>query len=93
MVQAIVSVMAVKIQFSSPLGVLRSLSLPGMFSARSGLTSPREWGFCKINHLKKIGRGVVRHAVNISAGYRGLSGRISFELQAARTMFPPSMDA
>lgn len=30
--QAMVSVMAVKIQLSSPSGVLRSLSLPGMWS-------------------------------------------------------------
>jgi len=35
MFQAIVSVMAVKIQFSSPSGVLRSVCLPGMRSMSS----------------------------------------------------------
>jgi hypothetical protein len=44
-VQAIVSVIAVKIQFSSPRGVLRSLSLPGTLPATSGFTSTMEYGF------------------------------------------------
>ena len=35
MFQAMVSVMAVKIQFSSPSGVLRSVCLPGMRSISS----------------------------------------------------------
>lgn len=39
MFQAMVSVMAVKIQFSSPRGVLRSVCLPGMRSM-SSLVSP-----------------------------------------------------
>ena len=35
--------------------------------------------------------GVVRHAVNRSAGYNGFIGRISFARQAASTIVGPSI--
>jgi hypothetical protein len=40
-------------------------------------------GFVKINHRSAIVMGVVRHAVNKSAGKSGDIGNISFGLQAA----------
>ena len=83
---AIVSVIAVKIQCSSPLGVLRSEWSPGMFSDSSRGMSPMLCGFCSISHRNAMGMGVVRHDVNTSAGYCGLMGRISLARQAARTM-------
>ena len=42
---AIVSVTAVKIQWSSPLGVFLSEWSPGIFSLKSTDISPIEWGF------------------------------------------------
>ena len=63
-----VSVMAVKIQFSSPRGVLRSMSLPGRLSSRSGERSFIVSGCCRMNHRIAMLTGVVRHEVNMSAG-------------------------
>ena len=44
MFHAMVSVMAVKIQFSSPSGVFLSLSLPGILGVGKGITSSNEQG-------------------------------------------------
>ena len=92
MSHAIVSVIAVNIQFNSPLGVLRSFSLPGIFSAKSGFTSAILKGFCRINHRNAMTTGVVRHAVNISAGHCGDNGKFSLALHAANTIIGPSID-
>mmetsp|Transcript_16622 Transcript_16622/g.38334 ORF Transcript_16622/g.38334 Transcript_16622/m.38334 type:complete len:286 (+) Transcript_16622:347-1204(+) len=83
---AIVSVMAVKIQLSSPSTVLRSLSRPGILSTRSGSMWRR--GEDRVqNHLKAILMGVVRQEVNMSAGRSGFWGRSSPVLHAANTMW------
>mmetsp|Transcript_42962 Transcript_42962/g.108450 ORF Transcript_42962/g.108450 Transcript_42962/m.108450 type:complete len:351 (-) Transcript_42962:1043-2095(-) len=82
--QAIVSVMAVKIQFSSPSGVRRSLSRPGMLSIRSRL-SPL-CGEVLTNQRSAIFTGVVRQAVKVSAGSCALVGSSSPALQAASRM-------
>ena len=90
-VHAIVSVIAVNTQLSSPLGVLRSLSLPGMFSDSPGSIFCIEKGVCRMNHLNAIGRGVVRQDVNTSAGYKGFMGRIWLAWHAASTIILPSI--
>lgn len=73
--QAMVSVMAVKIQLSSPSMVRRSCSCPGTRSRRSRLTlgTTRE-PFCSTNQRNAICTGVVRHDVKRSAGRSGLIG-------------------
>ena len=78
-----VSVIAVKIQFSSPRGVRLSLILPGMFLIRS-LEMLLMSLLCWQNHSKAIFIGVVRQEVNRSAGYSAFTGRVSFAAQAAR---------
>mmetsp|Transcript_40172 Transcript_40172/g.100494 ORF Transcript_40172/g.100494 Transcript_40172/m.100494 type:complete len:243 (+) Transcript_40172:71-799(+) len=83
---AIVSVMAVNIQLSSPKTVLRSLSLPGILSTKSGSMCRR--GEDRVqNHRRAILMGVVRHEVNMSAGRSGFCGSSSPALQAAKMMW------
>mmetsp|Transcript_72383 Transcript_72383/g.228170 ORF Transcript_72383/g.228170 Transcript_72383/m.228170 type:complete len:289 (-) Transcript_72383:838-1704(-) len=86
MFHAIVSVIAVKIQLSSPSGVLRSFCLPGMESMRSRL-SPSSLSRLRLqNQCRAVLMGVVRHAVNTSAGRSALWGRSSSAAQAASRM-------
>ena len=67
--------MAVNIQFSSPSGVLRSVSFPGMTSAIVSRSSPCVLsGVLWTNHLKAMGIGVVKHDVKISCGSSALRG-------------------
>lgn len=63
--QAIVSVIAVNIQFSSPIGVLLSFSLPGILSSISDVIVFSS-GFMLMNHLRPIEIGVVRQLVKTS---------------------------
>ena len=87
--QAIVSVIAVKIQFSSPSMVLRSPNWPGIFSSWSRVTSGARWwprSFLITNHLSAILMGVVRQVVNRSAGRSGVIGSSWSLLQAASWM-------
>ena len=86
MFQAIVSVIAVKIQFNSPKGVFLSFNFPGMWSTNPTSTSPMLRGFCTMNQRKATRIGVVKHAVNKSAGNLALVGRSSFAAQGARTI-------
>ena len=82
-VQAMVSVTAVSVQFSSPNGVRRSWSRPGIFitmSTFSGLGS----GFCSTNQRREISIGDVRQQVNRSAGRSGFIGSTSSAPHAAR---------
>mmetsp|Transcript_153727 Transcript_153727/g.268884 ORF Transcript_153727/g.268884 Transcript_153727/m.268884 type:complete len:220 (+) Transcript_153727:93-752(+) len=72
-IHAIVSVMAVKIQFSSPVGVLRSFICPSRSSVRLvGTSRKRVCLFCNWNHVRAILIGVVRQEVKISAGSCGV---------------------
>mmetsp|Transcript_14174 Transcript_14174/g.44321 ORF Transcript_14174/g.44321 Transcript_14174/m.44321 type:complete len:230 (-) Transcript_14174:764-1453(-) len=64
---AMVSVIAVKIQLSSPSGVFRSFWRPGMASTISGVTLPAR-RLRRRNHRSAILMGVVRHEVKTSAG-------------------------
>ena len=80
-----VSVMAVKIQFSSPIGVLRSETLPGMLWASRKLTLVGR-GFCKMKKRTAMVMGSVRQEVKISAGSSGLVGSDSRSLHAAKWM-------
>mmetsp|Transcript_13087 Transcript_13087/g.31731 ORF Transcript_13087/g.31731 Transcript_13087/m.31731 type:complete len:207 (+) Transcript_13087:1030-1650(+) len=65
---AMVSVMAVKIQFSSPRGVLRLFCCPGILSMMSiEIPSPFKIDL-EQNHCSAILMGVVRHAEKTSAG-------------------------
>ncbi len=84
-VQAMESVMAVKIQLSSPRGVRLSWRRPGSFLARSGEMLVLR-GFWRTKNHRAISMGVVRQAVKRSAGRRGFVGRFSWTLQAARWM-------
>eukprot|EP00160_Parvularia_atlantis_P017828 Unigene6302_Nuclearia_a/m.19404 Unigene6302_Nuclearia_a/g.19404 ORF Unigene6302_Nuclearia_a/g.19404 Unigene6302_Nuclearia_a/m.19404 type:complete len:323 (+) Unigene6302_Nuclearia_a:2111-3079(+) len=79
---AIVSVIAVKIQLSSPRGVRRSLSRPGILSTTSSERLLRI-ELCSTNQRRAISIGVVRHDVNRSAGRSGFIGRISLAPHAA----------
>lgn len=73
--QAIVSVMAVKIQFNSPSIVLRSFNSPGICSMRLYVTLGKSFAvFCRENHLRAVLIGVVRQDVNKSAGNFGFIG-------------------
>jgi hypothetical protein len=83
---AMVSVMAVKIQLSSPSGVLRSWSLPGIWSTKSGSRSPMDRRFCVMNHRSATRMGVVRQAVKMSAGNLGSIGSSSLPPHGASTM-------
>lgn len=77
------SVIAVKIQLSSPRGVLRSDILPGMFRPSAKVGPPGK-GFCRMKKRTAISMGVVRQDVKISAGRPGFVGRVSSSRQAAR---------
>ena len=85
--QAMVSVMAVKIQLSSPNMVLRSGNWPGIFSSISTVIFGASllW-FCMTNHLRAILMGVVRQAVKRSAGSSGFMGSSWVAEQAASWM-------
>ncbi len=82
-----VSVMAVKIQLSSPSIVRRSPNCPGILSSISTVTEgeSRPWP-CMTNHRRAILMGVVRHEVKRSAGSSGFMGRIWVAEQAASWM-------
>mmetsp|Transcript_26521 Transcript_26521/g.71716 ORF Transcript_26521/g.71716 Transcript_26521/m.71716 type:complete len:277 (-) Transcript_26521:801-1631(-) len=84
--QAMVSVMAVKIQFSSPSGVLRSVCRPGIWSMRSLVMPSWRSSEREQNHRRATLMGVVRQAVNTSAGSSGFCGSTSCAPQAASTM-------
>mmetsp|Transcript_10685 Transcript_10685/g.32117 ORF Transcript_10685/g.32117 Transcript_10685/m.32117 type:complete len:245 (+) Transcript_10685:301-1035(+) len=86
MFHAMVSVMAVKIQFSSPSGVRRSVCLPGMRSIRSFVSPSFRSRLRLQNHRRATLIGVVRHDVNTSAGSSGFCGSSSFAPQAASRM-------
>ena len=78
-----VSVMAVKIQLSSPRGVLRLFCCPGILSMMSGLMP---WPLRierEQNHCSAILMGVVRHALKRSAGSSADCGRSSSAPHAA----------
>ncbi len=85
--QAMVSVMAVKIQLSSPSMVRLSPNCPGILSSMSTVTlgARRPWP-CMTNHRSAILIGVVRHDVKRSAGRSGFMGRICVAEQAASWM-------
>ena len=83
---AIVSVMAVKIQFSSPSGVLRSFSRPGTLSPKCAGTPPMLIWFWLMKRRSAMRIGVVRQHVKMSAGCCGLIGSSSFGPQDASTM-------
>mmetsp|Transcript_70578 Transcript_70578/g.188371 ORF Transcript_70578/g.188371 Transcript_70578/m.188371 type:complete len:281 (-) Transcript_70578:405-1247(-) len=87
--QAMVSVTAVKIQLSSPSTVLRSLSLPGTWSASSGSIRVSGAPFWH-SQRRAILCGVVRQAVKTSAGSDGFCGSVSPALHAARRMWSSS---
>lgn len=90
--------MAVKIQFSSPIGVRRSFGLPGILSIDSefmpetivwvqNLTLVRKTSRKNENyHFNAILMGVVRQAVNISEGRSGEVGKTSFTPQAPKSI-------
>ena len=80
---AMVSVMAVNIQLSSPIGVRRSETRPGMLEA-SWRLKPDGKGFWRMKNRIAISMGVVRQDVKMSAGSAGFVGRFSLSLQAAR---------
>ena len=81
-VQAMVSVIAVKIQFNSPSGVRRSLRSPGTCMTMSAVISLGNWWFMMKN-LRAMSMGDVRQEVKISAGSSGDEGRCSLAAQAA----------
>lgn len=93
---AMVSVMAVKTQLSSPSGVLRSVWRPGMRSIRSCvMPSPRS-SERDTNQRSATLIGVVRHAVKTSAGRSGLCGSSSCAWHAPSAMIsrigsPPAL--
>jgi hypothetical protein len=77
-----VSVMAVKIQFSSPSGVFLLFCCPGILSMRSSADPVAFEDRPLQNHCSAILIGVVRHAEKTSAGR---SARLRQELlRAAR---------
>ena len=86
MFQAIVSVMAVNIQLSSPSGVLRSVCLPGILSTSSCVMPSSRSSERSQNHHSAALIGVVRQAVKMSAGRLPSCGRRSFAPQAASTI-------
>mmetsp|Transcript_18944 Transcript_18944/g.39434 ORF Transcript_18944/g.39434 Transcript_18944/m.39434 type:complete len:222 (-) Transcript_18944:750-1415(-) len=77
MFHAIVSVIAVNIQFSSPIGVFLSFILPGILSTQSGWIPAMESLFWLTNQRRAIGIGVVRQLVKTSCGNSGFRGRFS----------------
>mmetsp|Transcript_14024 Transcript_14024/g.40700 ORF Transcript_14024/g.40700 Transcript_14024/m.40700 type:complete len:245 (-) Transcript_14024:1172-1906(-) len=77
MFHAIVSVMAVKIQLSSPSGVLRSVWRPGMRSISSLVMPSWRSSEREQNQRKATLIGVVRHAVKTSAGSSAFCGSTS----------------
>mmetsp|Transcript_16857 Transcript_16857/g.33783 ORF Transcript_16857/g.33783 Transcript_16857/m.33783 type:complete len:233 (-) Transcript_16857:644-1342(-) len=83
--QAMVSVMAVKIQFNSPSTLFRLFNCPGILSM-SSWSIWRRGDFRVQNQRRAILMGVVRHEVKTSAGSSGLWGKISPWEQAARMM-------
>ena len=82
-VHAMVSVTAVRIQFSSPSGVRRSCRRPGMFITMSTFSRLGS-GFCSTNQRSEISIGDVRQQVNRSAGRSGFIGSTSSAPHAAR---------
>ena len=83
---AMVSVMAVKIQFNSPSGVFLLFCCPGILSMTSTLI-PSPLRIERLtNHLSAILIGVVRHAEKTSAGRSADCGRSSSAPHAARRM-------
>ena len=84
--QAMVSVTAVKIQFSSPSMDLRSVTVPGILSIISWLMFGlrRLMFFWRTYQRKAILIGVVRQEVKRSAGSSWFIGRSSVSLQAPR---------
>ena len=85
---AIVSVTAVKIQFNSPSGVFRSPNRPGTpASTVSSSSLPlAESGCRRTKSLKATDMGVVKQAVNRSAGSLGSEGNVSSAAHGASTM-------
>ena len=82
-----VSVIAVKIQFSSPRGVFLSFILPGMESTLDGSSKlARLSGLRWTNHRSAMGIGVVRQLVKRSAGNSGPIGSKSPGDVGQRTM-------
>ena len=83
---AIVSVMDVKIQLSSPIIVRLSFIWPGIFSSKSivkpGMSLHKF--FCDTYQCKAVLIGVVKQAVNKSMGKSGCIGKSSFLLHAAK---------
>ena len=78
------SVIAVKIQLSSPSAVRRSFSLPGIRSIMSGVTPATR--VRPQYHFSATLIGVVRHDVNRSAGSAGFVGSTSSTSHAANKM-------
>ena len=77
-----VSVMAVKIQLSSPRGVRLSFSFPGILVIISLVICFRS-GLREMNQRRPAMMGVVRQQVNKSAGRSGCIGSNSLGPQAA----------
>ena len=78
---AMVSVIAVNIQLSSPRGLLRSCRRPGTLNSSTDIFVCK--GFCKTKYLRAISMGVVKQHVKRSAGRSGLVGNVSVFSQAA----------
>src|ERR1700761_7677046 len=81
-VHAIVSVMEVKIQLSSPRGVRRSLGSPGILGIIATVTGVGSWWFI-MKYRRAMSMGDVRQAVKRSAGSSGHMGSCSSARQAA----------
>lgn len=86
MFHAMVSVMAVKIQLSSPKGLFRSDNLPGILSNKSKSIPWRIKTELETNQRNAILMGHVKQEVKTSAGSSGFIGKSSFAPQAARRM-------
>ena len=86
MFQAIVSVIAVKIQFNSPTADFLSIIFPGIKSTELRSMLPKLSLFSIKKNLRATGRGVVKQLVNKSAGKSGFIGSNSPAAHGARTM-------
>ncbi len=83
---AIVSVIAVNIQLSSPSIVRLSVTWPGIFSSRSMVRPGMSWHefFWDTYQWRAARIGVVKHAVNRSRGKLGCMGKSSLRPHAAK---------
>ena len=84
--QAMVSVIAMNIQLSSPIMVYLSDVLPGTLSSRSMVRPGISWHrfFCVMYQWSAVLIGVDKHAVNKSIGRSGWAGSSSLRPHAAK---------